>query len=107
MSDLEAKIKITAQNETAAGFDGAADAAAAAAKQIEDAIANVKARIQAQMADVRKAFQEGLHFNPDSLKDGAGSGIPQNHGIGQAHVFGNAHADGEVQVRTGFGKQAA
>ena len=69
MSDLEAKIKITAQNETAAGFDGAADAAAAAAKQIEDAIANVKARIQAQMADVRKAFQEGLHFNPDSLKD--------------------------------------
>ena len=69
MSDLEAKIKITAQNETTAGFDGAADAAAAAAKQIEDAIANVKARIQAQMADVRKAFQEGLHFNPDSLKD--------------------------------------
>ena len=69
MSDLEAKIKITAQNETAAGFDGAADAAAAAAKQIEDAIANVKARIQAQMADVRKAFQNGLHFNPDSLKD--------------------------------------
>lgn len=69
MSDLEAKIKITAQNETAAGFDGAADAAATAAKQIEDAIANVKARIQAQMADVRKAFQEGLHFNPDSLKD--------------------------------------
>ena len=69
MSDLEAKIKITAQNETAAGFNGAADAAAAAAKQIEDAIANVKARIQAQMADVRKAFQEGLHFNPDSLKD--------------------------------------
>ena len=69
MSDLEAKIKITAQNETAAGFDGAADVAAAAAKQIEDAIANVKARIQAQMADVRKAFQEGLHFNPDSLKD--------------------------------------
>lgn len=69
MSDLEAKIKITAQNETAAGFDGAADAASAAAKQIEDAIANVKARIQAQMADVRKAFQEGLHFNPDSLKD--------------------------------------
>ena len=69
MSDLEAKIKITAQNETAAGFDGAADAAAATAKQIEDAIANVKARIQAQMADVRKAFQEGLHFNPDSLKD--------------------------------------
>lgn len=69
MSDLEAKIKITAQNETAAGFDGAAVAAATAAKQIEDAIANVKARIQAQMADVRKAFQEGLHFNPDSLKD--------------------------------------
>ena len=69
MSDLEAQIKITAQNETAAGFDGAADAAATAAKQIEDAIANVKARIQAQMADVRKAFQEGLHFNPDSLKD--------------------------------------
>ena len=69
MSDLEAKIKITAQNETAAGFNGAADAAAAAAKQIEDAIANVKARIQAQMADVRKAFQDGLHFNPDSLKD--------------------------------------
>lgn len=69
MSDLEAKIKITAQNETAAGFDSAADAASAAAKQIEDAIANVKARIQAQMADVRKAFQEGLHFNPDSLKD--------------------------------------
>ena len=69
MSDLEAQIKITAQNETAAGFDGAADAASAAAKQIEDAIANVKARIQAQMADVRKAFQEGLHFNPDSLKD--------------------------------------
>ena len=69
MSDLEAKIKITAQNETAAGFDGAADAASAAAKQIEDAIANVKTRIQAQMADVRKAFQEGLHFNPDSLKD--------------------------------------
>lgn len=69
MSDLEAKIKITAQNETAVGFDGAADAAAAAAKQIEDAIANVKARIQAQMADVRKAFQDGLHFNPDSLKD--------------------------------------
>ena len=69
MSDLEAKIKITAQNETAAGFDGAVDAAAAAAKQIEDAIANVKARIQAKMADVRKAFQEGLHFNPDSLKD--------------------------------------
>lgn len=69
MSDLEAKIKITVENGTAAGFNQAANSAESASKTIEKAIANVKARLKTHFDDMKKSMEQAFHVNPSAFKN--------------------------------------
>lgn len=68
MSDLEAKIKITVENGTAAGFNQAANSAESASKTIENAIGNVKARLKAHLDDMKKSMEQAFNVNPSTFK---------------------------------------
>lgn len=68
MSDLEAKIKITVENGTAAGFNQAANSAESASKVIENAIGNVKARLKTHFDDMQKSMEQAFHVNPSTFK---------------------------------------
>lgn len=68
MSDLEAKIKITVENGTAAGFNKAANSAESASKAIENAIGNVKARLKTHFDDMKKSMEQAFHVNPSTFK---------------------------------------
>lgn len=68
MSDLEAKIKITVENGTAAGFSQAANSAESASKAIENAIGNVKARLKTHFDDMKKSMEQAFHVNPSTFK---------------------------------------
>lgn len=69
MSDLEAKIKITVENGTAAGFNQAANSAESASKTIENAIGNVKARLKAHLDDMKKSMEQAFNVNPSTFKN--------------------------------------
>ncbi|WP_455933689.1 tape measure protein [Neisseria sp.] len=69
MSDLEAKIKITVENGTAAGFNQAANSAESASKTIENAIGNVKARLKTHFDDMQKSMEQAFHVNPSTFKN--------------------------------------
>ncbi|WP_050772629.1 tape measure protein [Neisseria flavescens] len=69
MSDLEAKIKITVENGTAAGFNQAANSAESASKTIENAINNVKARLKTHFDDMQKSMEQAFHVNPSTFKN--------------------------------------
>ncbi|HFC8521424.1 TPA: tape measure protein [Neisseria subflava] len=69
MSDLEAKIKITVENGTEAGFNRAANSAESASKTIEKAIANVKARLKTHFDDMQKSMEKAFHVNPSTFKN--------------------------------------
>lgn len=69
MSDLEAKIKITVENGTAAGFNQAANSAESASKTIEKAIGNVKARLKTHFDDMQKSMEKAFHVNPSTFKN--------------------------------------
>nr|DAY07242.1 MAG TPA: Tail tape measure [Caudoviricetes sp.] len=69
MSDLEAKIKITVENGTAAGFNQAANSAESASKAIENAIGNVKARLKTHFDDMKKSMEQAFHVNPSAFKN--------------------------------------
>lgn len=69
MSDLEAKIKITVENGTAAGFNQAANSAESASKVIENAISNVKARLKTHFDDMQKSMEQAFHVNPSTFKN--------------------------------------
>lgn len=69
MSDLEAKIKITVENGTAAGFNQAANSAESASKAIENAINNVKARLKTHFDDMQKSMEKAFHVNPSTFKN--------------------------------------
>ena len=69
MSDLEAKIKITVENGTAAGFSQAANSAESASKVIENAIGNVKARLKTHFDDMKKSMEQAFHVNPSTFKN--------------------------------------
>lgn len=69
MSDLEAKIKITVDNGTAAGFNQAANSAESASKTIENAIGNVKARLKTHFDDMKKSMEQAFHVNPSTFKN--------------------------------------
>lgn len=68
MNDLEAKIKITVENGTAAGFNQAANSAESASKAIENAIGNVKARLKTHFDDMQKSMEQAFHVNPSTFK---------------------------------------
>lgn len=69
MSDLEAKIKVTVENGTAAGFNQAANSAESASKAIENAIGNVKARLKTHFDDMKKSMEQAFHVNPSTFKN--------------------------------------
>ena len=69
MSDLEAKIKITVENGTAAGFNQAANSAGSASKAIENAIGNVKARLKTHFDDIKKSMEQAFYVNPSTFKN--------------------------------------
>ena len=69
MSDLEAKIKISVENGTAAGFNQAANSAESASKVIENAIGNVKARLKTHFDDMKKSMEQAFHVNPSTFKN--------------------------------------
>lgn len=69
MSDLEAKIKITVENGTAAGFNQAANSAESASKVIENAIGNVKTRLKTHFDDMKKSMEQAFHVNPSTFKN--------------------------------------
>ena len=69
MSDLEAKIKITVENGTAAGFNQATNSAESASKAIENAIGNVKARLKTHFDDMKKSMEQAFHVNPSTFKN--------------------------------------
>ena len=69
MSDLEAKIKITVENGTAAGFNQAANSAESASKAIENAIGNVKARLKTHFDDMKKSMEQAFHVDPSTFKN--------------------------------------
>ena len=69
MSDLEAKIKITVENGTSAGFNQAANSAESASKVIENAIGNVKARLKTHFDDMKKSMEQAFHVNPSTFKN--------------------------------------
>ena len=69
MSDLEAKIKITVENGTAAGFNQAANSAESASKAIENAIGNVKARLKTHFDDMKKSMEQAFHVNLSTFKN--------------------------------------
>lgn len=69
MSDLEAKIKITVENGTAAGFNQAANSAESASKAIENAIGNVKARLKTHFDDMKKSMEQAFNVNPSTFKN--------------------------------------
>ena len=69
MSDLEAKVRITVENGTAAGFNQAANSAESASKSIENAIGNVKARLKTHFDDMKKSMEQAFHVNPSTFKN--------------------------------------
>ena len=69
MSDLEAKVRITVENGTAAGFNQAANSAESASKAIENAIGNVKARLKTHFDDMKKSMEQAFHVNPSTFKN--------------------------------------
>lgn len=69
MSNLEAKIKITVENGTSAGFNQAANSAESASKAIENAIGNVKARLKTHFDDMKKSMEQAFHVNPSTFKN--------------------------------------
>lgn len=69
MSDLEAKIKITVENGTSAGFNQAANSAESASKAIENAIGSVKARLKTHFDDMQKSMEQAFHVNPSTFKN--------------------------------------
>lgn len=69
MSDWDASIRITAENQTGEGFGEAADAAQETARAIEEAVNNVRERLQRAMADCQRAFAEGMDFDPSGLNN--------------------------------------
>lgn len=69
MSDLEAKVRITVENGTAAGFNQAANSAESASKTIENAIGNVKVRLKAHFNDMKKSMEQAFYVNPSTFKN--------------------------------------
>lgn len=74
MSDLEAKIKITVENGTAAGFNQAASAASNASKQIENAIGQVRSELTRSFSEMQKSMEKAFDIDMSAFVGGVGDG---------------------------------
>ena len=74
MSDLEAKIKITVENGTAAGFSQAANSAQSASRQIESAISQVKSQLVRSFDEMQKSMEKAFDVDMSDFVGGVGDG---------------------------------
>ena len=74
MSDLEAKIKITVENGTAAGFNQAANAASNASKQIENAIGQVRSELTRSFSEMQKSMEKAFDIDMSDFVGGVSDG---------------------------------
>ena len=74
MSDLEAKIKITVENGTAAGFNQAANSAANASKQIENAIGQVRSQLTRSFSEMQKSMERAFDVDMSDFVGGVSDG---------------------------------
>ena len=74
MSDLEAKIKITVENGTAAGFNQAASAASNASKQIENAIGQVRSELTRSFSEMQKSMEKAFDVDMSDFVGGVSDG---------------------------------
>ena len=74
MSDLEAKIKITVENGTAAGFNQAANSASNASKQIENAIGQVRSELTRSFSEMQKSMEKAFDVDMSDFIGGVGDG---------------------------------
>lgn len=74
MSDLEAKIKITVENGTAAGFNQAASAASNASKQIENAIGQVRSELTRSFSEMQKSMERAFDVDMSDFVGGVSDG---------------------------------
>lgn len=74
MSDLEAKIKITVENGTAAGFNQAASAASNASKQIENAIGQVRSQLTRSFSEMQKSMERAFDVDMSDFVGGVSDG---------------------------------
>ena len=74
MSDLEAKIKITVENGTAAGFNQAANAASNASKQIENAIGQVRSQLTRSFSEMQKSMERAFDVDMSDFVGGVSDG---------------------------------
>nr|DAS44436.1 MAG TPA: Tail tape measure [Bacteriophage sp.] len=74
MSDLEAKIKITVENGTAAGFNQAASAASNASKQIENAIGQVRSELTRSFSEMQKSMEKAFDIDMSDFVGGVSDG---------------------------------
>lgn len=74
MNDLEAKIKITVENGTAAGFNQAASAASNASKQIENAIGQVRSQLTRSFSEMQKSMERAFDVDMSDFVGGVSDG---------------------------------
>ena len=74
MSDLEAKIKITVENGTAAGFNQAANAASNASRQIENAIGQVRSELTRSFSEMQKSMEKAFDIDMSDFVGGVSDG---------------------------------
>jgi len=74
MSDLEAKIKITVENGTAAGFNQAANSASNASKQIENAIGQVRSELTRSFSEMQKSMEKAFDIDMSDFVGGVSDG---------------------------------
>lgn len=74
MSDLETKIKITVENDTAAGFNQAANSASNASKQIENAIGQVRSELTRSFSEMQKSMEKAFDIDMSDFIGGVGDG---------------------------------
>ena len=74
MNDLEAKIKITVENGTAAGFNQAANSAQSASRQIESAISQVKSQLTRSFSEMQKSMERAFDVDMSDFVGGVSDG---------------------------------
>ena len=74
MSDLEAKIKITVENGTAAGFNQAANSAESASKAIENAIRQVRSELTRSFSEMQKSIEKAFDVDMSDFVGGVSDG---------------------------------
>lgn len=101
MSDLEAKIKITVENGTAAGFNQAANAASNASKQIENAIGQVRSQLTRSFSEMQKSMERAFDVDMSDFVGGVSDGKEK---VRELNAELSKTGDKAVEAAGGLGK---